>query len=273
MAITYTHHFFLSMALKNTLIQPEEVNSICEIGQQNWYYNKNDQADNVFHSIIKEIVPNEVKQKKWEEEYDNLGGPTWHWDVARLYYKLLFGSYEYTALDMHGTDEATYVDLNFKYDTEKTYQFVTNLGTTEHIFNQAQVFETIHKLVSKNGFVFHSLPHQGQYDHGFFNYHPTFFFDLAAANNYQIILFAIVMITEREGREHHEVIALENEDTYRHLVEQGRVSPQAAFQVLIKKVGLADFVMPQQGVYGDSPDEKKTAFWYKHSRLLGDGKI
>ncbi len=102
----------------------------------------------------------------------------------------MFGPSRYMALDMHGSPESTFVDLNKEYSCNEEFDLVTNLGTSEHIFNQAQVFRTIHDLTAVNGLMFHGLPYQGQYDHGFYNYHPTFFFDLAAANDYQIIFLA-----------------------------------------------------------------------------------
>ena len=57
------------------------------------------------------------------------------------------------------------------------------------IFNQFNVFKTIHDLTKPGGFIFHQLPGQGYYDHGFYNYQPTFFFDLAEANDYSMIGF------------------------------------------------------------------------------------
>ena len=108
--------------------------------------------------------------------------------------------------------------------------------------------------------MFHGLPHQGQYDHGFFNYQPTFFFDLAAANNYQIIFFGLVNISIVNERENHHIVDIEDENTYRKLVEENKIEPQAAFEVFLRKTKNSKFVMPQQGYYGKNSDTEKKKF-------------
>ncbi len=269
MAITMTHHYILSHVLAEQRIEKGSINSICEIGEQNWFYFKNPQVDEEFTKIIADRASNASERSDWERRYEGFGTTQenrwWSFNVARLYYEMMFGPYRYKALDMHGSPESTFVDLNKEYSCEQEFDLVTNLGTTEHIFNQAAVFKTIHDLTAENGVMFHGLPHQGQYDHGFFNYHPTFFFDLAAANDYQIVFFGLLNISIREQREHHHVEALQDETTYRRLVEQNKIEPQAAFKVFLRKTKNSSFVMPQQGVYGENPDEEKSRFWHKYS--------
>ena len=50
-------------------------------------------------------------------------------------------------------------------------------------------FENMHNLTNQNGYIFNLLPFEGYFNHGYFNYHPKFFYDLAIFNNYQIIGF------------------------------------------------------------------------------------
>ena len=47
-------------------------------------------------------------------------------------------------------------------------------------------FENVHNLTKKDGLMFHLIPFEGQIDHGYFSYHPNFFYDLALFNNYEI---------------------------------------------------------------------------------------
>lgn len=68
----------------------------------------------------------------------------------------------------------------------KSYDMVTNLGTTEHLINQANAFRLIHDLVKVGGIMFNLLP-MARMNHGFFNYNPCFFESLAKANNYKIL--------------------------------------------------------------------------------------
>jgi len=101
------------------------------------------------------------------------------------------GFKKYNCIDMDGMHNALVFNLNedlvSKYGFIEKYDLVTNHGTTEHCFNQYNAFRNIHNLCAKGGIMIHALPFQGYLNHGFFNYQPVFYYDLAAANNYQII--------------------------------------------------------------------------------------
>ena len=109
----------------------------------------------------------------------------------------------YACIDMDGRHGAIRIDLNkahVGYGGIKV-DVVTNLGTTEHVFDQARCFKLIHDLVRPNGLMIHVLPTQGPRafenpdrtlnvgygDHGFFLYTPSFFRDLAEANRYETL--------------------------------------------------------------------------------------
>jgi hypothetical protein len=124
------------------------------------------------------------------------------------------------ALDLQGTKHSINFDLNNEYKDDKKYDVVTNIGTSEHIFNQLAVFKTIHNLVTAGGVIIHQLPWQGYYDHGFYNYQPTFFFDLAQANNYFMVGFWMYDNNKRQlinvhNRENYvKLFVRENHPTY-----------------------------------------------------------
>ena len=109
--------------------------------------------------------------------------------LCRDFYRLI-GFKEYCAVDLNGEYGSHQFDLNRNlrdgYGFDDTFDFVTNLGTTEHVFNQHVVFENIHNLCQKDGYMLHTVPIQGYFDHGLFNYHPNFFIKLAKANNYAV---------------------------------------------------------------------------------------
>jgi len=114
-----------------------------------------------------------------------------HLSAKDLYFKM--GFKVYNSIDADGTNEALVFDLNQKikekYNFDKQYDFVTNFGTSEHVFNQQAFFENVHNLTKKNGLMFHILPFEGQINHCYFNYHPNFFYYLAMFNNYEILGF------------------------------------------------------------------------------------
>ena len=115
------------------------------------------------------------------------------WVTCELPHRLARELYEdmgckrYESIDANGRGSITF-DLNRKWHG-KTAQFdlVTDFGTTEHIFNQAEVWRTIHVLTKRHGFIAFDKPSQGYVDHGFFNVHETMLRDLAAANRWRVV--------------------------------------------------------------------------------------
>ena len=111
-----------------------------------------------------------------------------HCDAPALYG--VFGIGQYSAIDATGSDGALVMDLNknlqIHYGYAETAPLVTNLGTTEHCFDQSEVFRNLHQSCRPNGLMIHAVPSQGWVNHGFYNYHPRFFRELASANNYVI---------------------------------------------------------------------------------------
>jgi SAM-dependent methyltransferase len=72
---------------------------------------------------------------------------------------------------------------------KKTYDLVTNAGTLEHCFDQMSAFRNVHNLCREGGLFIHVMPCQGSVNHGFYNYHPRFIWELAAANHYSVLSF------------------------------------------------------------------------------------
>lgn len=104
------------------------------------------------------------------------------------------GCQDYVALDVNDEHDATIADLNFPVDLGRTFDLVTNSGTGEHIFNQYAVFKNAHDLSHK--YMLHVLPFSPWINHGFFNYNPILFRDLAFANSYT----SMVCIGDRWGK-------------------------------------------------------------------------
>jgi len=98
------------------------------------------------------------------------------------------GCIDYKAFDLLDP-RAEACDLNFPPKGSGEFDLITNFGTTEHVLNQASAFKFIHESLKVGGVALCVLPVAGGRDHGFFNYHPNFFWDLARANNYLIIHF------------------------------------------------------------------------------------
>lgn len=100
---------------------------------------------------------------------------------------------QYLSADI-GDPRADYrIDLNYPIQEHlRTYDLITNFGTAEHVFNVGQVFVTIHQLLKDGGIVLHVLPTLGDCNHGFWNIHPTVYFDIARENGYEILDYRYV---------------------------------------------------------------------------------
>lgn len=97
----------------------------------------------------------------------------------------------YEAIDISDYGGTRIMDLNEdlaeKYGFNERYDLVTNLGVSEHLFNQATFFKNAHETTKVGGYMVHIVPSVHFANHGFFNYQPRFFQDMAAANNYRIV--------------------------------------------------------------------------------------
>jgi hypothetical protein len=154
--------------------------SVLEIGRANWY---GDMPPATFH----------IDRKEFSESGDDWMpkkfGP---WEIADWYYRFMLRQPKRHAIDLdeNAGEEAWKLDLNNPLPQgfgEDFFDLIINTGTTEHVFNQKQVWETIHDACKVGGLMVHAMPLWGWLDHGFYNYHPTFVCDVAAENGYEIV--------------------------------------------------------------------------------------
>ena len=151
----------------------EEINCVIELGDQEiptsgWHYN-------YAKTFISSITGKEPKSYPI---------------TTQEFYEVL-GINDYACIDVNGKNGALVYDLNTdilqNYGIDKTYDLVSNFGTTEHIFNQYQCFKNMHDLLKVGGLAIHILPFEGYLNHGYFNYQPSFFVDLGIANSYELV--------------------------------------------------------------------------------------
>lgn len=104
--------------------------------------------------------------------------------AVTLYKKLGCGRY----VSIDGNKSGTMMhDLNIPLPDIGTFDLVTDFGTGEHIFNQLQVWVTIHQLVKVGGHIGVIRPEQGYPTHSFYRTDECWFRDIAAANTYTIL--------------------------------------------------------------------------------------
>jgi hypothetical protein len=102
---------------------------------------------------------------------------------------------EYSSIDINGELNSFRFDLNFdiieKYNFNNKYDLVINNGTGEHVFNQLSFFKNFHNLTKKNGLMLNILPFIDWINHGFYNFNPIIFADMAASNDYEIMKISL----------------------------------------------------------------------------------
>lgn len=184
--------------------------------------------------------------------------PTLAFDLAKLLYRVVFDCSTYRAIDLNGTEAAWRHDLNRPLPVVETFDVVTNFGTSEHVFDQAQLFRSVHALTRPGGLMLHAVPHQGGPDHGFYNYHPTFFHDLAAANGYRVVMLVLISGSETGDRLH----PLKDRDSYAALIAAGIMARDCGlFAALMRPFEERAFEPPLQGYYaGELPEGARSAW-------------
>lgn len=106
--------------------------------------------------------------------------------AARAIYNLVFAPTFYLAVDILPGPRSIWADLNRPLHLGRQFDTVVNNGLSEHVFDQANVFRTIHEHTCVGGLMIHWTPTLGWTGHGIYNVHPDFFFDLATANGYTV---------------------------------------------------------------------------------------
>lgn len=137
---------------------------------------------------------------KWTEKCSETSGCAIRQPVNYVWeYFEDLGFSDYLAIDINTELRSIAMDLNFilheKYNYTRTFDLVTNNGTGEHIFDQRTVFENMHNLCKVGGTMLCVLPFAPWINHGFYNYHPALFRDIAAANGYKWQFFWLAQNT------------------------------------------------------------------------------
>lgn len=143
--------------------------------------------------------------------------------LAKDFYISELKARKYVSIDGNGRGTYTH-DLNLPLPKHfGQFDLVTDFGTGEHIFDQCQVWMTIHYLTRVGGFIVFDRPSQGysaHRGHCYYNSHECLFIDLAHANGY-------------------DVRKLEKKETTRGELIRG----------VFQRIGNEKFKIPQQGRY------------------------
>ena len=184
------------------------------------------------------------------------------------------GFSDYKSIDINGAYESFQFDLNKNisenYNFNNKYDLVINNGTGEHIFNQYALFLNSHNLTKVSGIMLNIVPFIDWVNHGFYNFNPIFFADLAASNNYKIIK---ISLANRNGAELKldgnnfsvlfEQIKPHNKNSqFEKIVEvaKEKIGKNILLVVVTKKLSDHMFKIPLQGKYLNDVTNLKTDY-------------
>ncbi len=102
------------------------------------------------------------------------------------------GFTEYVSVDYGDARADVHHDLNQPLELGRRFAAVTNFGTAEHIFDATTALRSQYRHLDVGGLAQLVLPTFGEINHGFYNFHPTLWTDLAVANAMEIADFQYV---------------------------------------------------------------------------------
>lgn len=253
MALTQPVYLLLRKAWDAGLL-PQN-GTILEFGEANWY---DDMPIPALLADLATVIGDEPRRREIFDRITELHGKKpdgYLFAIAKLVYAVLFQPQILHAIDFHGTSTAMRLDLNQPIALDRQYDVTMNNGTAEHILNIGQFLKTMHEWTKPGGLMLHEAPFNGWIDHGFYTLQPTLFFDIAAANQYDLLgLFYIDAV-------HHEIKQMQDRDAVIALIRSDSITSNASlYAVLRKRAVESPFVFPFQGYYAGpiSAEQKKT---------------
>jgi len=162
--------------------------SIFELGSQDLHIKKKD---------LKQLFDDAGLDSNVVDEYPNLdnwpdGPPRCS---ARYFYESL-GIKEYQCMDTNGDYGSIVHDLNKPFEDKSKFNkfdIVTDHGTTEHVFNIAECYKTMHNLTKPGGYIIVNQAVFNSVNHAYFLFDDSFIDGIAAANRYKVIYNSYIL--------------------------------------------------------------------------------
>jgi SAM-dependent methyltransferase len=230
---------------------------VLEFGESNWYGDVPvSQLDQDIQALMTDDRDSLLKELRGAVA---VNGPQVLYEIARIFFRGIVDAASYAAIDPGSPTSRYQFDLNFPILLEDQFDVTINNGTAEHIFNVAQFFKTVHERTKPGGLMIHSSPFTGWPDHGFYNFQPTLFFDLARANQYEILSFVCGQIKPLK------YVQITSHADFGKLLKGERIPPNAHLNVVYRKPSEPkEFAMPMQGYYAGTLTPEMKRMWHEH---------
>jgi len=253
MAITQVEYALIRKLREVGVLKPGS--SLIEFGQSNWY------GDVPLEQLYKDIETFAAPEKRLSlrARVEQLVAAKPHemlFDIAAAFYECFIDPQQYTAIDYGGTKIAHKYDLNKPLPALGAFDVAIDFGTGEHIFDVKTFFQNVHDVTAPGGIMIHSLPWHGFADHGFFNFQPTLYFDIAAANGYSVLNVTCGAINPPQ------VHALNTREACVAFAKSGNIPANAELLVVYRKGAQHQpFRVPIQGYYGGVLSDQLKGDW------------
>jgi SAM-dependent methyltransferase len=201
-----------------------------------------DPADllNIFHYQVP-AVRYLLAQEQIESAKGSKANYRKNFGTARALYELIFSPCEYVAVDMDVGPRRICADLNRPLRLGRQFDCVINNGTSEHVFDQAQTFKNMHDHTKPGGTMIHWTPCIGWTDHGLYSIQPSFLFDLARANSYEMLY--VELANAEVG------YALSSGPSFREALIAEPSLANSQICAVLKRTDTRPFQLPIQGMY------------------------
>jgi hypothetical protein len=230
---------------------------VLELGESNWYGDVSvDQLEQEIRRVVTESIDRDRAVSRLEESVA-ARRPGFLYELARIFFDCIVGVAEYSAIDPGTPGSRFRFDLNLPVVIDEKFNLTINIGTAEHIFNVFQFFKSAHDLTETGGLMMHSSPFTGWPDHGFYNFQPTFFFDLARANRYEILSFICGRVKPLE------YVQVRDHDHIPQLIQAGKIPAGSHINVVYRKPADEPFAVPMQAYYEGVLSKESARLWHE----------
>ena len=230
------------------------------------------QTSSINDIFVKNLLDNnKIIHKIQKKNLDNLS--RFKSFTTEDYFKSV-GFKEYKSIDINGAYNSLQFDLNKNisetYSYNEKYDLVINNGTGEHVFNQYALFLNFHNLTKLNGIMLNILPFIDWINHGFYNFNPIFFADLAASNNYEIVKISLANRDGAELKLNNENLSIlfeqikpnRNDSKFKKMIDiaKTKLGRNILLVVITRKLSDNEFKIPLQGKYLNDVSNFKTDY-------------
>ena len=229
------------------------------------------QTSSISSTFISNLIDQNSKSKDLQKNLVNLKNKKQF--STKDYFKSI-GFRDYKSIDINGAYNSLQFDLNKNiletYSYKEKYDLVINNGTGEHVFNQYALFQNFHNLTKLNGIMLNILPFIDWINHGFYNFNPIFFADLAASNNYEIIKISLANRNGSELRLNDENLSIlfeqikpnRNDSKFEKMIDiaKTKLGRNILLVVITRKLSDNIFKIPLQGKYLSDVSNFKTDY-------------